>query len=86
MATTEQKTRETSKVMNAMEGKLGGITILAGAIIDLCHYYRESDYVNQENPFINIINLAERINTDATATLEELEIVQDSANQPTQQI
>lgn len=64
-------TSETTNKLTAISGKLGEISLTAGAISDLCHFYREAKFLNQEEAFLHIENLAKRIQADALDTMEE---------------
>lgn len=78
MKTTEQR-NEAVKVLDSMENKLNGIDTLSGAIIDLCHHYREAEFINQEFAFTHIIEMVERCKADAGAVLDALESMQEAA-------
>ena len=78
MKTTEQ-TSAVVEVLDSMENKLNGIDTLSGAIIDLCHHYREAKFINQDEAFTHIIEMVERCKADAGAVLDALEPMQEAA-------
>ncbi len=78
MKTTEQ-TSAVVEVLDSMENKLNGIDTLSGAIIDLCHHYREAKFINQDEAFTHIIEMVERCKADAGAVLDALEPMQEDA-------
>lgn len=82
MKTTEQR-NEAVKVLDSMENKLNGIDTLSGAIIDLCHHYREAKFINQDEAFTHIIEMVERCKADAGAVLDALEPMQEAARAET---
>lgn len=64
-------TSETTNKLTVFSGKLRDISLTAGAISDLCHFYREAKFLNQEEAFLHIENLTKRIQADALDAMEE---------------